>query len=521
MRLLARLPAFLRRPLRIEEARRVLRERFERRATDFLALVRAGVYRRPASPFCRLLDAAGCQYGDLERLVAHDGVDGALQVLYRHGVYLSVDEFKGRRPVVRGALTLSVGPRSFWNPAVTPHVLAGTSGGRGASAAVPIDLATLRDRAVNSFLGLDARDGAAWLKAHWQVPGAGALARLLEFAAFGAPPVRWFSHVDLADPQLHARYRWSARLLRWGSLAAGVLLPHPEHVPLAAPLPIARWMAAALRAGRVPHLFTFVSSAVRLCEAAAAAGIDLAGAQLTVTGEPLTRARLAVVRRSGATAVPRYAVMECGAIGLGCLRPAAPDDVHLLHDLHAVVRPDRPGREPAPLFVTSLSPTAPYLLLNVSTGDEAVVESRACGCRLEALGWPTHLRAIRSREKLTAGGVTFSDDDVIRVLEEVLPGRFGGGPTDYQLIEAEGPGGQPRLALVVHPAVASVDPDCVARVFLEALAEGDGARRVAGLLWRDADFLRVERRAPDTLLSGKILHLHSAHAVAGSVPPGR
>lgn len=55
----------------------------------------------------------------------------------------------------------------------------------------------------------------------------------------------------------------------------------------------------------------------------------------------------------------------------------------------------------------------------------------------ERLGWTLHLHGIRSVEKLTAAGMTFLDSDVIRVLEEVLPGRFGGGPTHYQLVEEE------------------------------------------------------------------------------------
>lgn len=31
--------------------------------------------------------------------------------------------------------------------------------------------------------------------------------------------------------------------------------------------------------------------------------------------------------------------------------------------------------------------------------------------------------------------MTFLDTEVIRVLEEVLPARFGGSPTDCQLVE--------------------------------------------------------------------------------------
>jgi hypothetical protein len=100
---------------------------------------------------------------------------------------------------------------------------------------------------------------------------------------------------------------------------AGQPLPPPVHVPLDDPLPIASWMRQVRRDRRTPDLFTFTSSAVRLCEAAREAGIDVEGAQFTVVGELLTRARLGAIRRSGAEAVPRFAVIECSTIGHGCL----------------------------------------------------------------------------------------------------------------------------------------------------------------------------------------------------------
>src|SRR5262249_44513834 len=158
---------------------------------------------------------------------------------------------------------------------------------------------------------------------------------------------------------------------------------------------------------------------------------------------------LGVLERAGLHAVAEYGSAECGgSISHGCLAPEAPDGGHLFDDLHALIpaaAPDdsdeRAGRA---ILVTSLRPTAPPILLNVSMGDRAVLTRRRCGCPLEALGWRTHLHTIRSFEKLTAGGMTFLDTDVIRVLEEVLPARFGGGPTDYQLVEEDGADGQPR-----------------------------------------------------------------------------
>ena len=170
---------------------------------------------------------------------------------------------------------------------------------------------------------------------------------------------------------------------------------------------------------------------MRLCQAAQQAGIDLHGAQFTTGGEPTTEARLATVREAGAVLVPRYGANEAGPLAFGCLVPADADEVHVLADLHAVVQPGEagagPGLPPQALLLTSLRPTARLMLLNVSSGDQGVLGERPCGCPMEGLGWTTHLRAIRSFEKLTAAGMTFADVHLVHVLEEVLPARFGEG----------------------------------------------------------------------------------------------
>ena len=260
-----------------------------------------------------------------------------------------------------------------------------------------------------------------------------------------------------------------------------------------------------------PHLWTYVSPAVRLCRVRAAAGIDLTGAVFTVTGEPVTAARLAAIRGAGAEALADYGSAESGFVAYGCLAASVPDDVHLFHDLHALLRLDagEGTRElpPGALLVSSLRPSAPVIFLNVSMGDRAEVVRRVCGCPLERLGWVTHLHTIRSYEKLTAGGMTFLDTDVIRILEEDLPRRFGGGPTDYQLVEEETPDGGARIRLLVHPALGPLDPDAVVRAFLEALGSGSSADRMMALHWRETALLVVDRQVPRTTGTGKVLHL--------------
>jgi hypothetical protein len=508
-RFFPRLPSFLRRPLTSAEAHATLRRRRERRQGDFLLLARRAIYEQAASPYAGLLRIAGCEYGDLERLVRDDGVEGALRTLYRHGVFLTVDEYKGRRAVVRGTATINVDPNSLRNPLAGAHVPGRSSGSRSAGTAVAFDLDFVRGCAVNALLSLEARGGADWLKADWEVPGVGGTFRLLKLSSFGSPLVRWFSHVD---PRVAARYRWSARGLRWAGQVAGSPLPIPEHAPLHAPLIIAQWMAATRRAGATPYLQTFASSAVRLSQAALEAGLDLDGAKFLLMGEPTTAARLAAIRRSGAEALPRYGSIEVGPIGYGCLSPEAPDDIHLFDDLHALLQPGPDaglhGHLAQAMFISSLRPVAPFVMLNVSMGDQATMGSRRCGCAMERLGWATHVQDIRSYEKLTTQGMTFLDTDVIRVLEEVLPGRFGGAPTHYQLLEEEIEDSRPILRLLVHPAVGPVDSEAVVATFLQAIAPGSGGERMMSLLWRDAALVRVERREPVATGSGKILHLH-------------
>ena len=162
--------------------------------------------------------------------------------------------------------------------------------------------------------------------------------------------------------------------MRCGTRLAGVALPRPLHTPLDDPLPSAHWTTEVLRSGGAPHLFTFPSSAVRLCQEAFDRGIDLCGAHLLLSGEPIMEARLATIRRARAEALPRYGSVDCGPMGYGCVAPQAPDDVHLLHDLHALIQPSG-LRENAQeltaeaLFLSALHPAAPFIMPNVSLGD--------------------------------------------------------------------------------------------------------------------------------------------------------
>jgi hypothetical protein len=274
----------LRRPIAPGEARAALRERLERRADNFLAVAREAIYANSASPYQRLLRRIGCEYGDLEGLVATAGVEGALAALFRQGVYLTVDESKGRVPVVRGSTRFDVDPAGLRHPRVAAGVLSRTSGSRGSRAVVPISFAAMRNQAIEQSIDFDARGGRAWVFARWGVPGSSFLTGLIRYHLAGTPQAAWFSMVDPATAGLHPRYTWSERVLRWAAHLSGVAVPPKRFVPVDDPLPIAHWMVGVLRAARTPCLYSYVTPVVRLCQAAYEAGLDMRGARFAIAG---------------------------------------------------------------------------------------------------------------------------------------------------------------------------------------------------------------------------------------------
>jgi hypothetical protein len=437
-------------------------------------------------------------------------VEEALRRLLTAGVYLTVAELRGDQSVRRGGLAIEVDPRRLRNPLVGCDLPMQKGGSRSAGTPVGWSLDFVRDRAVNLRLAEAARGPTRRRYAVWSPPGSAALAHLLDIYARGGAPDRWYSPVDPASPELPAPYGWSAHLLRAAGRFCGRPLPRPVHVPTLAPGPIVDWIGSVLAAGEVPYLHTRPSAVLRICEAAARRGVCLEGTEVAVGGEPITAARVAAMRRAGLRVLPRYAAAEAGLIGDGCLAPSGSDDVHVLDDLIAVVQPTAAdGALPRnALLVSSFRPTAPLILLNVSMGDVGILEPASCACPLAALGWTTRLRSVLSVEKLTAEGMTFHDTDVIRILDEILPARFGGGPSDYQLVEDERPDGQPRLRLLVYPDVRSVDSGAMTDAFLSALGAPGGADGVMTLVWRAAGLVEVERVAPLMTPAGKVLHVH-------------
>jgi hypothetical protein len=169
-------------------------------------------------------------------------------------------------------------------------------------------------------------------------------------------------------------------------------------------------------------------------------------------------------------------------------------------------------------YLTTLLPTLPKLMLNVETGDYGVVEERQCGCPWEALGMTTHIHSIRSYEKLTTEGMHFTSADLLRLIEQVLPQRFEGTPTDYQIVEEEIEG-LTRVSLIVSPRIGEIDEQTIAQVAMQTLGARNSGTRMMTEIWQQAGTLRVLRREPYVTSSAKIHPLHvRRHSQRGKEP---
>ena len=259
-------------------------------------------------------------------------------------------------------------------------------------------------------------------------------------------------------------------------------------------------------------LYANVSQAVRVCIAAQEQGFDLTGAAIRLSSEPLTPAKAERMRRVGIRTVASYGSIETVAIGLGCSQPAHVDEVHLAMDAYALI--DYPYCVPGlgitvPAFnLTGLLDSAPKVMLNYQSDDYGVVEERACGCGLETYGYTTHLHQIRSYSKLVGEGVTLIGNEMVRILEEVLPTRFGGTPLDYQMTEQEDAQGLTRLVLLISPRIEIRAETEVIQTILEALSRSSPIAATVRPVWQQAQTLQVQRREPVATARGKLLPLH-------------
>ena len=505
---------FLRHTISLEEARAISEKQLAEREINFLHLVRKGILGYPKSPYLALLKSAQCEMIDIEEMVKSRGLENTLRAMREAGIYITYEEFKGHKPIIRDGKILSEGARLFDNPYLHSYYEAKTGASTGIGTRVAVDLSHIRATAPFQMLAYDPHGLLGIPTGIWRgiLPDVSGLHSILNLYHFGQLPRKWFSPITRRD------YRPSIR--NWGATHAAVLMgrvwgvpiPWPEPVALDNAKVIAQWASRTVEANGACHMNSHVSLALRVALAAHREGLDLTGVTFSGGGEPPTPVKVREITRTGAKYIPNYFLAETGVVGFGCANPLEINDLHLFKGGLALIQ--YPRKVPAAdisvnaFYFTTLLPTAPKLMLNVESDDYGLLETRSCGCPLERYGYTEHISRIRSYSKLTGEGVTLVGSEMLRILEEVLPSRFGGSPLDYQLLEEEDEQGFTRLHLLVSPKIEISDESEVIQVMLEALRRSSGAGDLARAIWNRAGTFQIKRREPFWTDRGKLMPLH-------------
>lgn len=493
--------------------RAFLKARMARREESFLSLLRRGIFEYKKSPYAQLLALARLTYGDVERSVSRIGLDETLKMLCSEGIFVTIEEFKGRKPLVRKGKSFSFREKDFDNPYIAACYERRSGGTRSAGTRIACDFDFLAQTAphrgfINDILGL--RD-APHVIVRPVLPYGPGMLYVLHMARLGMKSPRWFSIYDESRIPVSRQSRWGMEYLFFLGRVFGAGFPQPEFIEPKNIHKIIGVVKSLLAEHGRCCVFCNVSTAVRLSLAAQESRTNLAGLVFQGCGEPLTETRKKEIEASGARYILYYAFTEAGLVGSLCLKPSAVDDIHLFGDFLAAITHSRRVVETdvnAFLFTSVLS-SSPKILLNVETGDYGVLEKRSCGCPYDELGYHDHIRSIRSFEKLTSEGMTFYGSDLVRIIEDVFPSKFGGSSVDYQLVEEEGEKGIARVVIRISPSVGPLKEDDVIGLLLEELGRSGDSQRVMAQTWFEAGTVAVRRDPPQRTGAGKQFPLHT------------
>jgi hypothetical protein len=480
----------------------------EERETRFLEIAGRTIFCNANHPYHRMFQIAGCDFGDLERELTQHGLEATLQSLARQGVHLTHDEFKGKQAIVRSGEHIRADAGSFANRGFDGmDAVSGGSRSAGTKSVVntPHCLhAELYHRLASAEFRLYGRRHVLV----WGIlPNLAAITQGVRYARLGAQVERWFAMGGTwKDAPLYRSATSSCVAL---ARAMGARIPFPEILAPNDFTAAAESIARGRAAGASYSVGGPATAAVRMASRAIEKGFDISGTLFLMGSETLTEAKQAAVEAAGARIYSRYATTELGPVGYAC-REMRANCVHLFEDSIAAINQRRMAPlsdvEVNSLLFTTLTPYAPHVLINAEFDDCGTIEPARCSCGFATAGFRRQIRGVTSFGKLTGQGVTLVGSEVVRLLEDVLPARFGGAPGDYQLLEQEKEG-QTRLTLRVRPGIPLRSPDDVRECLLGELVKlrgGAGARR----LWEHSQALEVVRAYPAVTRAGKILPLH-------------
>ncbi len=124
------LKPFLETTISEEAAKKIIKQRLVNREDNFLKLIKKGIFLNKRSPYLKIFKLIKISYDDIERMINKNGLFETLDILRGDGVYLNVEEFKGKKTVVRRNAEFRFKEQDFDNPLLSAYYNIETVGTR-------------------------------------------------------------------------------------------------------------------------------------------------------------------------------------------------------------------------------------------------------------------------------------------------------------------------------------------------------------------------------------------------------
>jgi hypothetical protein len=187
--------------------------------------------------------------------------------------------------------------------------------------------------------------------------------------------------------------------------------------------------------------------------------------------------------------------------------------VHLVDDANCLFTAGPDGSDRGPLFATTAAPFSPNFLINLELDDTVTLLPARCQCRFMEAGLTTEVRDIFSYSKITGQGMMLQSADLLALLEERLPARWGGIAGDYQLSEEEA-GAQTQMVLRVSPRTGVRNISGVHEDFMVELRNIYGGH-LSSRVWTFTGGFTVRLEEPVSTPTGKV---YSIRLIGGNTP---
>ena len=283
------LRGYLSEVISLEESREIIRTRAERREQLFFNLLQKAVYDNQKSPYLKMLNHVGCALEDIKGLLERIGLEQTLRHLYEDGIYLTFDEFKGRKTIQRGGKSFHVQESDFDNPFLSSSFDVRSGGTKGPGTRTMIDFDFLSHDAAHRAMALDIHGlmDAPCILWFPVLPGNAGIMNVFRQVKIDRPPMKWFSQVDSKTFKPSIKDRLATRFSLSAGRLFGTPMPNPEYVDLNEAHRIAEVLCQVLQQHPKCTVWTYVSSAIRICTAARHRSLDLKGVTSLFRASPL------------------------------------------------------------------------------------------------------------------------------------------------------------------------------------------------------------------------------------------